>query len=64
MHPISTKEKNNIGTSKLINDEHYQMLPQRAARNENWAAYFLLVNACYNIAKDRPLTQMACHAAG
>lgn len=45
---------------KLINDELYQMLTQRAARNENWAAYFLLVNACYEIAKDVPLTQMAC----
>lgn len=48
---------------KLINDELYQMLTQRAARDENWAAYFLLVNACYEIAKDIPLTQMACDAA-
>ncbi len=48
---------------KLINDEIYQMLTQRAARNEYWAAYFLLVNACYEIAKDIPQTQMACDEA-
>lgn len=41
----------------IISDELYQILTQRAARNEKWAAYFLLFNACYEILKQTPITQ-------
>lgn len=51
-----------MNTSRLISDELYQMLTRQAAKNEKWAAYFSLVNACYEIAKNIPDTQEACEA--
>lgn len=52
-----------MDTDKLTNGELYRTLMQRAARNEDWAAYFLLINACYEIVKGIPQTQSACDAA-
>jgi len=45
---------------KLVDDALYQVLTQRAASDERWAAYFLLVNACYEIAKTIPETREVC----
>ena len=52
-----------MGRLKLVDDELYQTLTQRAASDEKWAAYFLLVNACYEIAKTIPETKEACDLA-
>lgn len=49
-----------MNAPKFISDELYQILTQHAARDEKWAAYFLLFNACYEILKQAPQTQQAC----
>jgi len=48
---------------RLVNNELYQMLVQRAAHDERWASYFLLVNTCYAIAAKIPTTDEALNVA-
>lgn len=35
----------------------YHVLIQKAARDRQWAEYFLLINACYEIIKTLPTNQ-------
>ena len=45
---------------KGITKEQYQMLVQLAAKNETWAAYFLLINICYQITQNIPEKLKTC----
>ncbi|HET8844771.1 MAG TPA: hypothetical protein VFN35_25085 [Ktedonobacteraceae bacterium] len=45
---------------ELINSGLYQILVRRAAHHLKWAEYFLLINACYEIAKRIPKTSEEC----
>ena len=49
--------------TKLVSDELYQQLVRRAAHDERWAAYFLIVNTCYAIAAKIPTTEDALSEA-
>ncbi len=46
-----------MSTSELPTEKLYQVLVKRAAQNEKWAEYFLLVNACFEIIQHIPKSQ-------
>jgi hypothetical protein len=45
--------------TRLVSNELYQQLVRRAAHDERWAAYFLLINTCCAIAAKIPTTEGA-----
>ena len=52
-----------MSNPKSITGTQYQMLVKLAAKNEEWAAYFLLINTCCQIFQTVPADLEACENA-
>jgi hypothetical protein len=48
-----------MSTFKLIDEEIYPKIVQRAEHDERWAAYLLLINICFALVENIPTTQLA-----
>lgn len=53
----------NDALQTLLGSELYQELTRRTMKDEKWAEYFLLLNACLEIVKQAPESPESCDTA-